>query len=199
MHVGAGGAKQSLLTPWALLFIWGSLKEACIFWASCWKSFIPRIPTSSCHQLGVWTLHPSTQSNFVVLCWGPLQEIALLALLLHGSQPLQETLKVWPQLQQGPQIEISRCIPSYLFFFGCCSWVQESDPSMKTSQTLCRGPSLVAFLWWGPMTSLALPLYLLLGWSWLWEQWQMSGPSLVVDWLSLSICSSNMAAATRAH
>ena len=39
----------------------------------------------------------------------------------------------------------------------------------------------------------------LLGWSWLWEWWQMSGLIMVVDQLSLSICSSNTKVATRAH
>ena len=40
---------------------------------------------------------------------------------------------------------------------------------------------------------------LLLGWSWLWERWWMSGPVLVVDRLSLSIHFSNMEATTSAH
>ena len=39
------------------------------------------------------------------------------------------------------------------------------------------------------------PWGLLLGWSWLWEWWQTPGFILVVDQLSLSICSSNMEAA----
>ena len=52
---------------------------------------------------------------------------------------------------------------------------------------------------WGPMVPLALhPQDLLLGWSQLWEWWQMSNLILVVDWLSLSIYSSNMEVAASA-
>ena len=42
------------------------------------------------------------------------------------------------------------------------------------------------------------PWDFLLGQSWLWEWWQMSGHILVVDWLSLSMLSYNVAAAIRA-
>ena len=57
--------------------------------------------------------------------------------------------------------------------------------------------------WWpssgGALQHLWLcPWDLLLGWSQLWELWQMSGPILVIDWPSLSMCSSSMAAPTRA-
>ena len=43
------------------------------------------------------------------------------------------------------------------------------------------------------------PQDFLLGWSWLWDQKWMSGLIMVVDLLSLSIHSSNVAVAARAH
>ena len=99
---------------------------------------------------------PSTQSNFHSPLLGALARDCSV-LLLHGSQVLQEVLKVQSQLWQGPQIKISGGLPSYLFFFRCCSWVQESDPLMGASQTQWSGLSLVAFLWWGPTVPAALP------------------------------------------
>ena len=46
------------------LICWGSLKEAHIFWASCWMLSTSGIISSSHHQLGVSTTHPFHSTHF---------------------------------------------------------------------------------------------------------------------------------------
>ena len=91
----------------------------------------------------------------------------------------------------------------------------EACPVTCSSLDVVPGSRKVAHWWkqvrlgvgewaWWPSLAEALqylwlhPWEFLLSQSWLWEQWQMSGPTLVVDQLSLSICCSNMAVATSA-
>ena len=118
---------------------------------------------------------PPLNPIFIVFCQGSLRKITPSTLPLHDGQLLQEVLKVWPQLWQGPQIKISGGLPKYLFF-RCCSWVQESYPSMGASWTQWRGPRLVVFLWWCPTSPVALPL-----WP---SSWLVLAPGTVADvWL----------------
>ena len=60
-----------------LLIHWGSSKEAHIFWASSWTSFTSRIPTSSCHQLGVSTTHPFHSTHLSYSSTGGSEEGSL--------------------------------------------------------------------------------------------------------------------------
>ena len=100
----------------------------------------------------------------MVFCHGSLRKITPSTLSLHDGWFLQEAPEVRPQLWQRPQIKISRCLPKYLVFFQCQSWVQESDLSMGASQTQWRGPRLAAYHWVRPYCALWLhPQDLLLG------------------------------------
>ena len=199
MHLGAGGAKYSFLTPWTLLFAWGTSKEALIFWASSWNLFIPGIPTSSHHQLGVWTQHPLHTINFLYsFAGGSCKRSLPSPSFWMVASSCRECSMSGPSFSEGPR---SRSVE------GCPAAWSSSDIDSRSWKVIhqCDPVGLCIWDWaWPPASSGALwHLWLclqdlLLGWSQLWEWWQMSGLILVVDQLSLSIHSSNMEAAASA-
>ena len=134
---------------------------------------------------------------FMVFHGGLPQEIKPMGLFLHGGWLLQEVLDVQPQLQQ----DLRSRLPE-----GCPAAWSSSDVSGSRKVThQCKPVRLpVGDQAWLPSSGMApwhiqlCPRDLLLGWSQLWEQWQMSSLVLVVDWLSLSICSFSVVVAARA-
>ena len=152
-------------------------------------------PVSLYLPLQVWWLAPPTSGA----C--PTGEPAIpttghssLSMALADYPPVSGAPVVWGCL---PRPWVSHGgLPSCLVFLHCF-WVQLGDSLRWTRQAMCGGGLSCSG---EALQHLRLcPLDFLLGWSWLWEWKWTSGLILVVDLPSLSIHSSNVAAAARAH
>ena len=172
-----------------LLIHWGSSKEACTFWASSWKSLTSGISTSSCHQLGVSTAHPLHSTHLSYSSAGGSGEELLPPSsldLLAGS---------W-----------KKCLTSSPSSIGGLRSNTRKGSSASSSFKVSRPHwgGLCVGEWAGLSSSKALlclllhPQDLLLHWLQLWEWAWASGQPLVMDWLSLSIFSSNAMVVARA-
>ena len=177
----------------------GSLKEALIFQASSWKSFTPRIPTNTCHKLGELTLHPFHLTHFSQsFARGSWERLLPLSSLCMVASSHRKYLRSSPRFGEDPRSRSSE--PVHILVL-----LPDVVPGSKkvTHQWEPVGLSGGNWGYWlssgGALWLLQpCPQDLLLYWSQLGEQWWTSSHILLVDQLSLSICSSSVAAATKA-
>ena len=161
------------------LIHWGSLKEAHIFWASCWMSSTSGIISSSCHQLGVSTACPLHSTPFSYSSTRGSARKWLPASSSHlPAGPLKNCSTSGPSSGGGPR----------------------SNPASSSSHRggLCVGESAGLLSGKALWCLLLSPWDLLLCQSQLWEGAWASGWSLVRDWLSHSIFSSKAMVVARA-
>ena len=88
----------------------------------------PWDPTSSHHQSGVWTWHPSTQSTFCSLLLGPLvRDHSPCPLSVWWLAPAGSTQCLAPALTRAPDQD-QWMAAQLLGLLQMLFWVQEGDP-----------------------------------------------------------------------
>ena len=143
-------------------------------------------------------MFPPLNPLFIFFCWWLLWEITPSPSFCVVASSCRKHLMSGPSFGEGPRSRSAE---------GCLAAWCSSDVDLRSWNVTCQcdrvGLCIGEWAWLpysgGALQHLCLcPWDLLLSWSQLWEWWQMFGLILVVDQLSLSICSSNMEVAVSA-